>query len=392
MEQSAMNNTARPVFSIGIEEEFMIVDPKTRELKSHIQEIIEEGRLILKESIKPEMHQSVVEVGTGVCRNIAEARAEVFELRRKLALLALSHGLRIGASSTHPFSSWENQLITPNVRYKQVVEDMQMVARANLIFGLHVHVGIENKQTAIELMNELRYFLPHLLALSSNSPFWQGRKTGLKSYRIKVFDKFPRTNIPEYFASYGEFERFVQLLIQTNCIDNGKKIWWDIRPHPHFDTLEFRICDIPLRAEETVAMAALIQAIVVKLWNLRTQNLGFRLYRRDLILENKWRASRYGIEGKMIDFGKMIEVPFVDLVEELLEFVDDVLDELGSRAEVGLIRRMLETGSGADRQLSIYDQSNDLKRVVDYIILETHHGLGVDLPEPEPIKDKIFID
>ncbi len=382
----------RPTFSLGIEEEFMIVDPKTRELRSHIQEIIEEGRKVLKESIKPEMHQSVVEVGTGICQNIKEARVDVFDKRRTIAQLAMARGLRIGASSTHPFSSWEDQEITPNIRYKNIIEDMQMVARANLIFGLHVHVGIENRQTAIEIMNEARYFLPHLLALSSNSPFWQARKTGLKSYRTKVFDKFPRTGIPEYYPSYGEFERFVQLLIQTNSIDDGKKIWWDIRPHALFNTLEFRICDIPLRADETVAMAALIQAIVAKIWKLRTQNLGFRLYRRDLILENKWRAARYGIEGKLIDFGKAMEIPFTDLAEELLDFVDDVVDELDSREEVSHIRDIMTMGSGADRQLAIYEQANDLKRVVDYIVKETHHGLGIDVPPPEPLKEHTFID
>jgi carboxylate-amine ligase len=377
-----MTPITRPTFSLGIEEEFMIIDPKTRQLKSHIQEIIDAGTLLMKETIKHEMHQSVVEVGTGICADIAQARQEIFDRRRELAQLAISRDLRIGASGTHPISKWEDQRITPNLRYKQVVEDMQMVARANLIFGLHVHVGIESRQTTIEIMNEARYFIPHLLALSSNSPFWQGRRTGLKSYRSKVFDKFPRTNIPEYFDSYGEFERFVELLVKTNCIDDGKKIWWDIRPHPHFSTLEFRVCDIPMRADETIALAAVIQALVVKLWRLREKNLGFRLYRRDLIMENKWRASRYGVEGKLIDFGTQEEVPFDHLVTELLDFIDDVVDDLGSRKEVAYLRTIMETGSGADRQLAVYEQSNNLQKVVDYIIAETHHGLGVELPEP----------
>ena len=383
-----MSTTDRPALSLGIEEEFMIIDPKTRELKSHVQGMIEEGQTLKNVVLKTELHQSVLEVGTGICRNISEAREDLLKLRRELALLALSHGLRIGASGTHPFSHWEDQEITPNLRYKQVVEDMQMVARANLIFGLHVHIGIANRQTAIEIMNEARYFIPHLLALSTNSPFWIGRNTGLKSYRIKVFDKFPRTNIPEYFSSYGEFERFVQMLIQTRCIDDGKKIWWDIRPHPHFDTLEFRVCDVQLRADEALALAALIQAIVAKLWKLRTQNFGFRLYRRDLILENKWRAVRYGIEGKLIDFGQRIEVPFIELIDELFAFVDDVVDELGSRNDVNYIRTMLNSGTGADRQLEVFRQTNSLKRVVDYIIKETHHGLDVPLPDPEPVEQK----
>ncbi len=370
-----MNNSTHPSFTLGIEEEFQIIDPETRALKSHIQGILEEGRMILQESIKPELHQSVVEIGTGICQNIKQAKDEIFGLRAKLAKLAMNKGLRIAAAGTHPFSHWEDQSITPNPRYKDIIEDMQMVARANLIFGLHVHVGIDDRELAIEMMNEARYFLPHLLALSTNSPFWLGRNSGLKSYRTKVFDKFPRTNIPEYFSSWAEYDNFVQTLIKTNCIQNGKHIWWDIRPHAFFNTIEFRVCDIPMRADETIAIAALIQAIVVKLYKLRSKNLGFRLYRRDFIMENKWRASRYGIDGKLIDFGRCTEVPMRDLTMELLEFVDDVLDELDSREEIGYIKTILNMGTGADRQLEVYAQSNNLRSVVDYIVEETRYGL-----------------
>jgi len=218
-----------------------------------------------------------------------------------------------------------------------------------------------------------------LLALSTNSPFWLGMDMGLKSYRCKVFDKFPRTNIPDYFPSWGEYQSFVDLLVQTNCIDNAKKIWWDIRPHPFFNTLEFRVCDIPMRVEETIALAALIQATVVKLYKLYEQNQGFRLYRRALIMENKWRAARYGIDGKIVDFGKQKEVPVRELLEEYLAFVDDVLDELDSRAEVGYVREIMKMGTGADRQLRVYRESgSDLKAVMDYIIEETSVGLGME--------------
>jgi carboxylate-amine ligase len=365
-----------PTFTLGIEEEFQTVDPVTRDLRSHVHtEIIEKGKLRLAERVKPEMHQSVVEVGTGICRNIKEAKAEVYELRRHMVMLAEENGLRLAAAGTHPFADWTTQGIFPDERYRTIIEDMQQVARANLIFGLHVHIGIEDKETAIHLMNAARYFLPHILALSANSPFWMGRNTGLMSYRCKVFDKFPRTNIPDYFQSYGEYESFVNLLIKTNCIDNAKKIWWDIRPHAFFGTLEVRICDIPMRAEETIALAALIQAVMARLYQLYQSNMGFRLYRRVLIMENKWRASRYGIRGKLIDFGKKIEVPVSDLTHELLEFVDPVLDELDSREEVGSVLRILERGTGADRQLNVYDESHDLKKVVDYIIEETRVGL-----------------
>jgi glutamate---cysteine ligase / carboxylate-amine ligase len=369
----------QPSFTIGIEEEYQTIDPETRDLRSHIgAEIIEKGRLVLHERIKPEMHQSVIEVGTGICQNIHQARTEVVELRGSLIRLARDNGMRLAAAGTHPFSDWRNQEIYPDERYHNIVQDLKMVARANLIFGLHVHIGVEDREVAIHLMNAARYFVPHILALSTNSPFWLGMDTGLKSYRCKVFDKFPRTNIPDYFPSWGEYESFVNLLIQTKCIDNAKRIWWDIRPHPNFPTLEFRICDIPMRADETIAIAALIQATVAKLYRLHESNQGFRLYRRALIMENKWRALRYGLDGKLVDFGKRTEVPLRDLMVEYLAFVDDVVDELGSRKELDYIYRIMDQGSGADRQLKVFKETGDLKKVVDYIIEETEAGV----PQP----------
>ncbi len=323
----------RPSFTIGIEEEYQTIDPETRDLRSHIAaEIMQKGKMSCAERVKPEMHQSVVEIGTGICHNIQRsARRKSAMIRRQIVDLARDNGLRLAAGGTHPFADWRKQEIYPDERYRVIVEDMKMVARANLIFGLHVHIGVEDRETAIQLMNAARYFLPHMLALSANSPFWLGMDTGLKSYRCKVFDKFPRTNIPDCFQSWSEFEDFVDLLVHTNCIDNAKKIWWDIRPHPHFPTLEFRICDMPMRLEETIAIAALCQAVVAKLYKLHEHNQSFRLYRRALIMENKWRAARYGLDGKLIDFGKQIEVPVRDLIDEILEFVSDVVDELGQR-------------------------------------------------------------
>jgi carboxylate-amine ligase len=366
----------RPTFTIGIEEEYQTVDPVTRDLRSHIHtEMMEQGRMRLQERVKAEMHQAVVEVGTSVCTGIKDAKAEVKTLRRDMIKLARDNGLRLAAAATHPFADWRVQEITPDERYKNIVEDMQLVARANLIFGLHVHIGVEDREIAIQLMNHARYFLPHILALSTNSPFWLGMNTGLKSYRCKVFDKFPRTNIPDYFPSWGEYENFIKLLIKTNCIDNAKKIWWDIRPHPFFNTLEFRICDIPMRVDETVALAALIQATVAKLYKLHSANQGFRLYRRALVMENKWRASRYGLEGKLVDFGKQEEISARELILEYLHFVDDVVDELDSREELNYIHEILEMGTGADRQLRVFKETGELKRVVDYIIDETEVGL-----------------
>jgi carboxylate-amine ligase len=363
-------------FTLGIEEEFQIIDPETRELRSRITEMIEEGRMVLGEQVKPEMHQSMIEVGTGICQNIQEARADLVKLRRTIAALAAKKGLRIAAASTHPFSHWKDQKITPHARYEALVNEMQVLATSLLIFGLHVHVGIDDREAQIHLMNAARYFLPHVLALSTSSPFWMGVNTGLKSYRCEIFKKFPRTDIPDYFNSYSEYQSYVSLLIKTNCIDNAKKIWWDIRPHPFFPTLEYRICDMPSRVDEVIAIAALFQAITAKLYKLYRSNMGFRLYRRALIQENKWRAVRWGIDGKLIDFGKQKEVPVRDLIHELLEFVDDVVDELGSRKELEYVYKILETGTSADRQLRTYQATSDLKAVVDQLIVETMEGLN----------------
>jgi carboxylate-amine ligase len=353
----------RPSFTLGIEEEYQTIDPETRDLRSHIAtEMLAQGKLRLEERVKAEMHQSVIEVGTRVCRNVDEAREDLYDLRRNMIHLAEENGLVLVAGATHPFADWRAQEIYPDPRYDKVVEDLQLVARSNLIFGLHVHVGIEDREAAIRIMNSLRYFLPHILALSTNSPFWLGMETGYKSYRAKVFENFPRTNLPD-------------LLIKTNSIDNAKKIWWDIRPHPFFDTVEVRICDIPLRAEESVAIAALIQATASKLWKLHEGNVDFRQYSRALLMENKFRAVRYGLDGKLIDFGKETEVPERDLILEYLGFVDSELDELGSRPAISYIHTMLRQGSGADRQLKVFRETGDLKKVVDYMAAETRAGL-----------------
>ena len=364
------------LFTLGIEEEFQIIDPETRELRSHMHEIVEGGKTILKEQVKAEMHQSVVEVGTNICQDISEARKEVTYLRKVISEIAAKQGLYFAAAGTHPFSRWQDQAITDHPRYHQIVKELQDTARGNLIFGLHVHVGIPSREIGLAIMNQARYFLPHIFALSANSPFWLGRNTGFKAYRTKVFDKFPRTGIPEYFSSVAEYDSYINLLIKTNCIDNGKKIWWDLRLHPFFETIEFRICDVPMRIDETIALAALMQAVVAKIYKLMQSNLSFRNYSRALINENKWRAARYGIDAKLIDFGKQEEVSTKELIYELLEFVDDVVDDLGSRNELKYINTMIENGTGADRQLAVFKETNDLKAVVDYMISETNAGIN----------------
>lgn len=362
-----MGNVSYKHFTLGIEEEYMVIDPVSRELKSHEQKIVLEGQKVIKDKVKAEMHQAVVEVGTDICQDIDEAYRDVSTLRHTIAQIAGDLGLAVGASGTHPFSHWESQLITDHVRYSEIVNELQEAARSNLIFGLHVHVGMESREMAIHIANSARYFLPHIYALSTNSPFWEGRYTGYKSYRTKVFDKFPRTGIPEFFDSIEAYDNYVKLLVKTNCIDNAKKIWWDLRVHPFFNTVEFRICDVPMTVNETIAIAALFQAVCAKLYKLRNQNLNFIIYQRAFINENKWRASRYGIDGSLIDFGKEQEVNTRVLIYELLDFVDDVADHLGSRHALGLVPQILENGTGADRQLAVFNESKKLTDVVDFI-------------------------
>src|ERR1700731_494956 len=363
------------VFTIGVEEEFQIIDPETRELRSHIQQILAGGKMILKEHVKPEMHQSMVELGTEICADARCARQQVVRLRSQLATLAAQDGLKIASAGTHPFSHWMDQLITADERYATIVEDMQQIARINLIFGLHVHIGIPDREEAIDVINQARYFLPHLYALSANSPFWLGQNTGLKAYRQMIFERFPRTGIPDAFESLSEYEDYLKLLVSTNCIDNAKKIGWDIRLHPFFDTIEFRICDAQSRVEDTISLAALMQAIVLKLHKLREQNVTFRMYPRRLIDENRGRAARYGLDGKLIDFGRKCEVDERELLHEMLEFIATEVNELGSQREVAHIERIMREGTGEDRQLAVWERTGDIKAVVDHIIDETYQDL-----------------
>ena len=362
-------------FTVGVEEEFQIVDPDTLELRSHVSELLASSAPSFGDQVKREMHQSIVEVGTKICADVEELAEEIIRNRRDLADAAERVGLRIAAAGTHPFSNWMDQVISPGERYETIVEELQQLARSLLIFGLHVHVAVPDGSSMIELMNEARYFLPHLLALSTSSPFWIGRDTGLKSYRTTVFRRFPRTGIPDHFQSWSEYESYVNTLVELHCIDNGKKIWWDLRPQPTFGTLEFRICDVPTAPRAAIAIAALAQAIIVKLYRLRLKNLGFRRYHRALIEENKWRAARWGIDGKLIDFGKRVEVPMRELALELMEFVDDVVDDLGSRREIEYVRKIVADGTSAERQLEVYRKTGDLRAVVQDLVDETRQGV-----------------
>ncbi len=368
-----------PSLTLGIEEEYQIIDPESRELKSYITEILAGDSMILDE-VKPELHQSMVEIGSKVCRSPQELRGELVRLRGMVMDLAGKNGLVIAAAGTHPFSCWTKQEITPLERYMGVRQDLQDLAQQLLIFGTHIHVGIEDQDFLIEAMNVSRYLLPHVLALSTSSPFWQARRTGLKSYRSIVFRNFPRTGIPPIMRSYADYEELLGSLVATRCVPDGSKIWWDARPHHAYPTLEFRVCDVCTRVEEAVCLASILQAIVAKIWKLRRDNLTFRLYPPALIEENKWRAVRFGLDGNMIDFGKEQEQPARELVTEMLEwFVDDVVDELGSRTEVEYAFEIMRNGTSADRQLATYDRTGDLRSVVDRLVCETAEGVRPEI-------------
>lgn len=371
-----MRNPLEGQFTLGVEEEFQIVDGKTFELRSYVSKLVEGGQALLRERVRPEMHQSVVEIGTGICKNVGEVRAELTEMRLELDRLARQGGMRIVGAGTHPFSDWKTQEITEHARYHAIVEDMQDVARANLIFGLHVHVGIKEKEVAIAMANQIRYFLPHLLALSVSSPLWLGRASGQQSTRSLIFKRFPRTGIPGAFESYSQFKEYVDLLIKTNTIDNAKKIWWDVRAHYLFDTVEVRICDMPSRLEHTVALATLVQALMGQLYLMYRRNQGWRTYPGFLIEENKWRACRHGRHANLIDFGEQKERPFPELLDELLAFVGEAAAFLNTEKELQGVRQILVDGTSADHQLRIFKETNDPRAVAAWLVDETMHGLG----------------
>ena len=365
-----------PSLTLGVEEEYQVVDIETGELRSYITHLIQDGRVSVK-GIKPELHQSTVEVGTDVCRTPAEVRAEIVRLRRSVADLAGTEGLRIVSSGTHPFSCWTDSLITPLERYLGLEEDLQDVARRNLIFGTHVHVGIEDRDFLIDTMRVARYFLPHLLALSVSSPFWMGRETGLNSYRSSVWRTFPRSGVPPAFETWADYEELVSTLVRANSMEDPSKIWWDLRPSHFYPTLEFRVCDMCTRVDEVVCVTAITQAIVAKLWKLRRENLTFRVYSLPPLMDNKFRVIRHGLDGNLVDLGKGVEVPTRTMIRELIgEFLDDVLDDLGSRQEVELALRILEEGTSADRQLAVFRETGDLTAVVDHLAKETMEGVG----------------
>ncbi|GAC1379929.1 MAG: carboxylate-amine ligase [Ktedonobacteraceae bacterium] len=367
-------------FTLGIEEEFQMVDRNTGQLMPQIMTIMEKGTPIFGEQIKPEMLQPTVELISKVYPDIAVARSETSRLRAQLAQLLAREGLALISSGTHPAALWMDQFVTPNSRYEQLLEEFQDVGRSILIYGLHIHVAVENNELAITVINQLRTWLPHLLALSSNSPFWAGRLTGLKSYRTVVWKRFPRSGLPDAFSSWNDFDRYVQTLISTGCIDNGKKIWWDIRPHPFFGTVEFRIFDMPATLNDVMGIAALCQSLVAKLCWLHKQGIKIDVQPRHLLEENKWRAMRYGLDAEVVDFGRGRQLSMRNSIHELLDMVDDVTDELGTRQDLKYLRRLLDDprGTGADRQIALYKETGSIHAVTQFLMQQTMEGIELD--------------
>ena len=357
-------------FSLGIEQEFQLVERQTGNLSSSIDTILAKGAPLLGEKIKAETKQSCVELVTAICPTIEDARTELRALHTLLTQVVEKEKLALVSSGTHPSALWQEQKMTEQERYRKLVEEFQDIEHMLVIYGLHIHVCIEQRESAIILMNQLRSWLPHLLALSTNSPFWGGRYTGLKSYRSALWKPVLRSGLPEIVASWEHYLRYIADLTSVGCIESGKDIYWDIRPHPLFPTLEFRICDMPATPRDTIALAALCQALVMKLAWQHQRQIALPVLPRDYVEENKWQAMRYGLDASLIDFVKRRRTPMRDAIHELLDFIDDVIDDLGSRDEIQYLRMLLDDprGTGADRQIAIYQQSNDINKVTQYLI------------------------
>jgi carboxylate-amine ligase len=364
-------------FTLGIEEEFQMVERASGQLSSRIHSILPKALPLLGEHVKAEVQQSTIELVSDVLPNIAVARRQMYELRARLAQILAEEGLALVSAGTHPSARWQEQPTTENERYADLEEEFQDASRSILVYGLHVHVGIANPELAIALMNQARSWLPHLLALSTNSPFWAGRMTGIKSYRSVVWRRIFRSGIPEIFSSRYDFERYVEQLVQAGHIDNGRRIWWDIRPHAAYPTLEFRVCDMPATLDDTIALAALCQALIAKLAWLHQHHLTMHVLPRYFIEEHKWHASRYGLDAQVFDFVQGRRLTMRESISELLDLVDDVLDDLGSRREILYLRALLSSpsGTGADRQMHLYQQTGKLTDVIQYLIGQTMRGI-----------------
>jgi len=351
------------------------VDPVSRELSSAVELLLHDGKSKLGTQITTEMMQCQIEMGTKVCHSLQEVKEQVITIRSGLNELARDKGLRIMAAGTHPFSKWNEQNITTRARYLGLEIENQVLARQLIICGMHMHIGIEDKDVRVDMMNQLRYFCPHLLALSVSSPFWGGYDTGLQSYRSVVFERLPRTGIPPTMRSWSAYQEYLDVATATKAIDEPSKIRWDIRLSSKYPTLEFRVCDVCPNVDDAIAICGLKIALVAKLMKLRQNNMQWRHYRKELIQENKWRAVRWGLDGKLIDFGKRKEIEAKKLIFELLTFVDDVLDDLGIREEVSHVHNILTGGTSADKQHDRYKETNDIKSVVDMLIDETMKGI-----------------
>ncbi len=373
-----------PKFTMGVEEEYLLVDQETRALiVDPPQSLMSECEALCGTQVTSELLRSQIEVGTKVCNNVQEAHEDLIRLRKIIVDVANNHGLAPIAASTHPFSSWTEQKQTEKDRYSSLTTEMQGAARRLLICGMHVHVGIDDDELRIDLMNQMSYFLPHLLALSCSSPFWEGIDTGLKSYRLTVFDALPRTGLPERFASYSEYQRHVRILIDAGSIEDSTKIWWDLRPSARFPTLETRIMDVCTRVDDAVALAAMLVCTMRMLYRLRKSNQRWRIYTPMLIRENRWRAMRYSFDEGLIDFARGQVVPFDELLDELLGLIAEDADALGCTSELAHVRHIVERGTSAHRQLKTFeleiaggaDVDQALRAVVDRLIEDTTTGL-----------------
>jgi len=378
---------AEPEFTLGIEEEYFLVDQATRDVVDDPPPaMLADCEALLAGQVSPEFLRSQIEIGTRVCTSLAEARTDLRHLRRTVAEVAARHGMAPVAAATHPFARWDTQKMTERRRYADLQDDLQGVGRRLAICGLHVHIGVPDEELRIDLLNQASYFLPHLLALSTSSPFWRGDNTGLKSYRLAVFDELPRTGMPERFDSWGEYRRHVDILKGAGLIEDATKLWWDLRPSERFPTLEMRITDSCTTLEDALSIAALFRCLLRMLWRLKCQNQRWRIYARMLVDENRWRAQRYGTDRGLVDFGRGTIVPYADLLEEILSLIEPDARHFDCEAEVQHAREILARGTSADRQVAVFEKAlaagaaraEALSAVVDWLIAETMRGVTED--------------
>ncbi|HEX2050604.1 MAG TPA: carboxylate-amine ligase [Actinomycetota bacterium] len=362
------HNFVGPTGTVGIEEELMIVDAESLNLVNAIESLLQDAP---EGEIKPELMESVLEIATAPCANTTEAGDQLAALRRRVRDTAESRGLTIGSAGTHPFALWEDQRIAARPRYRDLVSSLRFVARQELIFGMHVHVGVDDPDKAIHVANGMRVHLPALLALSANSPFWRASATGLMSSRMPIFRQFPRVGMPPHYRDWDDYARELGFMMDSGVLEDATFLWYDVRPHPELGTVEVRVCDGQTRLEHTLGLAALVQAMVSELCEHFSAGERLSTYPWQMLDENKWLAARHGLDGELVDLPSAERVATRALVRRLVDRLREHAEQLGSAGELEAVGDLLRRGNGAQRQVVVYEANHDLREVMAEIVAAT---------------------